>query len=208
MLKKIFIGLGILVGLGILGAIIYIIMFLAAFGVFDKDYSVTELKSNFEKNKTEIYALKKYFNNIVPKNKQVEIEFENNRTLFRFGIYPLDTTPMSKNGFNFLEWDLKINSKKMDSIIKIIGWSRETLKMIKEKLDKAACISIESGEPAKIGFKRSGLGKYYFNVYDKPISDSIKSTLNDSSNYIFGNDKMILEYGGGAIGPQSFYNKK
>ena len=54
MLKKILIGLSILIGIGLLVFIGWILMFVSAFGGFDKDYSVTDLKENFTKNKTQI----------------------------------------------------------------------------------------------------------------------------------------------------------
>ncbi|HET6225030.1 MAG TPA: hypothetical protein VFF27_02050 [Bacteroidia bacterium] len=109
-------------------------------------------------------------------------------------------------GPGFLEWNLKIDSERMDSILKPLGWTRETLELLKEKLDDANCIQIESGEPAKIGFKRSGMGMYFFNVFENPIPDSLKADYNDSCRYIIANDRLVLEYGGGAIGSQCFYN--
>ena len=208
MVRKIFIGFLILCGIGLVIFIGYILMIVSAFGGFDKDYSVSDLKDNFENNKTEIYELKRYFNEIVPKNRFVEIEFSDDNTLGRFGIKALDSTAGDPNGPMFLEWDLKINTQRMDSIIKPMGWTRETLKTFKEKLDKANCIQIESGEPAKIGFQRSGMGMYFFNVFDKPIPDSLKLNYNDSCTYILANDRLVLEYGGGAIGSQCFYNMK
>ena len=99
-----------------------------------KDYSVTDLKNNFYKNKTEIYELRKYFNAIVPKNRTVEIEFTNDNTLSRFGIYALDSTAGDPHDPGFEEWDLKTNTSRMDSIIKPIGWTRETFKTLKQKL--------------------------------------------------------------------------
>lgn len=178
---------------------------MSAFGSFDKDYSVSELKENFEKNKTAIYELKQYFNKIVPNNRFVEIEFEDDNTLVRFGIKALDSTAGNPNGPMFLEWDLKTNTAKMDSLIQPMGWTRETLKELKEKLDNADCIQIESGEPTKIGFKRSGMGMYSFNVFSQKIPDSLIEHYNDSCRYILVNRKLVLEYGGGAIGSQCFY---
>ena len=208
MVKKIIKGILILCGIGLVIFIGYIVMIISAFGGFDKDYSVTELKENFKKNKTEIYELKRYFNEIVPKNRFVEIEFDNDNTLTRFGIKPLDKTAGDPNGPMFLEWDLQINTERMDSIIKPMGWTRETLKALKERLDKANCIQIESGEPAKIGFQRSGMGMYSFNVFDNSIPDSLRKNYNDSCTHIMATDRLVLEYGGGAIGGQCFYNKK
>lgn len=204
MLNKILKTVLILLGIAFIIFVGYIGMIIYAFGGFDKDYSVTDLKENFEESKIEIYELKSYFNKIVPKDKFVEIEFEDDNTLSRFGISSLDTA----NTRMFLEWDLETDTPRMDSIIKPLGWTKETLKTIKQKLDNANCIQIQSGEPTKIGFKRSGMGMYSFNVFDKPISNELRKKYKDSCTYILANEKLILEYGGGAIGPQCFYNMK
>ena len=191
MLRKLLIGILILVGIGIVAYIGWWIIILSAFGEFDKRYSVTELKENFEKNKHEIYELKRYFNEIVPNDKFVEIEFKNNNIISRFGIIAIDSTKINNYGSVFLEWDLKINTSRMDSVIQPIGWTRETLKTLKRKLDDANCIKIESGEPAIVGFKRSGMGMYSFIVFDKPISDSLKIHYEDK--YILASDSLLLK---------------
>ena len=208
MIKKVLIGISILIGIGFILFIGWFIMLISAFGGFDKDYSIPDLKEIFVNNKKEIYELKQYFNDIVPKNRFVEIEFKDDNTLGRFGIKALDSTAGNPNESMFLDWDLKINTTKVDSLIEPMGWTIETLKTIKEKLDKADCIQIESGEPSKIGFKRSGMGMYSFNVFDKPIQEDLKNKYNDSCSYILANDKLVLEYRGGAIGSQCFYNMK
>jgi hypothetical protein len=208
MLKRIIKWTLILFSAGLIIVIGYILYFLSAFGLFDKDYSVTELVDNFNKRQTEIYELKKYFNEIVPKDRFVDIEFENGHKLSSLKIQPLDTTTGERVGQMFLEWDLKTNTSRMDSIIKPLGWTRETLKNIKERLDKANCIQIESGDPSRIGFKRCEMGMYIFNVFDKPIADSLKSNYNDSCTYILVNEKLVLEYASGVYGRDCFYNKR
>jgi hypothetical protein len=50
------------------------------------------------------------------------------------------------------------------------------------------------------------MGRYSFNLFDKPIADSLKTAYNDGCTYIMVNDRLVLEYGGGAIGSQCFYN--
>ena len=173
-------------------------------GVFDRTYSTADLIKNFNLKKSEIYDVKKYTNDIVPKYKNVDIEFENDREIAVLVITPIDTGRGS-DLTAFEDWNLKIGSKKVDSLLAILGWKNETLTTIKRKLDDANCISIATGEPAKIGFKRSGMGMYFFNVFDNPISDTVRSKYySDSCLYIYVNKKLILEYGGGAVGPQCF----
>jgi hypothetical protein len=228
MIRKILIGISIIAGISIICFVAWLIIVIAAFGGFDKDYSVTDLINNFEDKKLEIYEAKRYYAEIVPPNKFIEIEFENNNTIARLGIQLLNRTDteiefenkntevqlgtqvVSSNTNNnhksiFLEWNLKINDLRTDSIIQTIGWSRETLKELKDKLDNANCIGIHNGEPFKISFKRSGMGMYSFNVFDKPIPETKREYYNDSCTYILVNDKLVLEYGGGAVGSQCFY---
>ncbi|MDB5200981.1 MAG: hypothetical protein JWQ27_390 [Ferruginibacter sp.] len=184
------------------GLVFYAIMSFSS--AFDADHSTEELIDNYEKRQTQILELKSYFNSIVPRDKQIEIEFGSNKKLFRFGISPIDTATGDIVYPIFLEWDLKTNSERVDSVIKTIGWTQQTIKELKQKLDQADCIQIESGEPTKIGWQRSGMGMYSYNVFDKPIRDSQKSRYNDNCTYILYNDKLVLEYGGGAIGSQCF----
>lgn len=182
----------------------YLLVMVYALGGFDRDYSVSELKDHFEKNRGEIYELKQYFNAIVPDDHAVDIEFEDDTNLFRFGIDSLYSN--GTRGSGSLDWDLPVNSAKVDSLIAPLGWTRETLKTIKNKLDDAKCIQISSGEPSIIGFKRSGMGMYSFNVFDRPIPEDSYELYNDSCRYILVNRHLVLEYGGGAVGSQCFYN--
>jgi hypothetical protein len=198
----------ILLGVGVVFYIGWIILLISAFGGFDKDYSITDLKENFEKNKTGIYELKSYYNEIAPKNRFVDIEFKNDNTILRFGIKALDSTAGNVNEPMFIVRNLKISTSKMDSIINPMGWTRETLKILKEKLDNADCIQIANGVPTKIGYKRCGMGMYSFNVFDTPIPGNLKTYYNDSCTYIYVNERLVLEYAGGAMGSQCFYNLK
>ncbi len=174
-----------------------------------KAYSTAELIEVFYDKKVKIYELKKYFNEIIPKDRKIEIEFENDNLLSRLGIYfdtiavnqvygPTELHPI------FLGWDLRINSPKTDSLISILGWNQTTLKKLKEKLDDANCISIsncsliEPNKPIDIGFERNFMGLYYFKIFDKHIPDSLKNYYN-KGHYTFINDTLVLECATGAI---------
>lgn len=206
MIKRVLIGIAILAGIILVAISIGWILIMASFGHFDKDYSVSELKSNYFNRQSEIHELKKYYNSIVPEDRFIEIEFKDEKTLGRLGIMAKDSITGKTIKSLFLDWNLKTNSDTVDSLLKTINWTDSTLKEIKAKLDKANCIQIESGEPTKIGFQRSGMGMYSFNVFNISIPDSMKNQYNDSCTYIYVNKNLVLEYGGGAIGPQCFYN--
>ncbi|MEC5395302.1 hypothetical protein [Bergeyella sp. RCAD1439] len=191
----------IILGIVIVLYFAFMITLMSAFGGFDKSYSVSDLKEEYTNNKDKISEVITYYNRIVPKDKIVEIEFENNKEIRRFGIYYIDST---KRKNNFLDWDLKIESNRTDSIIKTINWDNEILKTLKSKLDDANCIQIKNGEPTQVGFARSGMGMYFFNVYKNPINQIEFDGRNFDCQYRYVDRHLVLEYVGGAIGPQCF----
>jgi hypothetical protein len=196
-MKKIIKWTLIILGVGVLTWLGFWFYAMAVFsGTFDKSYSTQDLIDNYNKKTEKIWQVKDYINKIVPQNKSVDIEFDGNHKFFIFHVVD--------NGYYDSNWDLKLSSQKTDTLLQKLGWTKETLKLLKEKLDNANCISVESGEPCKIGFQRSGMGKYFYDLFNKPIPDSLKSMYNDSCTYILYNDSVVLEYGGGAIGPQCF----
>jgi len=191
----------IIAGSGLLLYIGYILYSILTFSFYDngKFYSKQDLIDNYNLKSQQIADLKTYINKIIPPNKSVDIEFDGNRRLAMFHV--------TDNGITDSNWDLKISSKKVDTLLHKLAWTHQTLKTLKEKLDAANCISAQTGEPCTIGFQRSGMGKYLYKLFDKAISDSLKSIYNDSCTYILFQDKVVLEYGGGAIGPQCFSTK-
>lgn len=201
--KKIIISI---LGFGLFCFIGFFAILFAAMGMFDRDYSISELKENYLKRQKEISELRMYFKSVIPPNKYIEIEFTSDSKISRFGVYLDDS--ISNNDSDFLDWNLEVGSSKVDSLIQTIGWTRATLTQIKRKLDKANCIGIGGDDPSKINFKRSGMGMYSFVVFDNPIPDSLIPIYNDSSTYILVNRHLVLEYGGGVFGPQTFYNKE
>lgn len=187
----------IIVGTGLLLFVGYVFYVFATFSFDDgKYYSTQDLIDNYNTKAEQINDLKHFINSIVPADKSVDIEFDGSNRFFIFHVID--------NGTYDSNWDLKIKSSKVDTLLNKLGWTHRTLKTLKEKLDAANCISVKNGEPCNIGFQRSGMGKYYYDIFDKPIPNSMKSHYNDSCTYILYKDKVVLEYGGGAIGPQCF----
>jgi cell division protein FtsL len=166
-------------------------------GIFERDYSIDELKTEYNHKEKEIDDLIKYFNQIKPKDKSVAIEFKNDKILERLVIVPSDTTKNTYRG-----WDINVKNLYQQEFKKELHWDEDQVDELKNRLDEANCISIEDGEPVKIGFKRYGMGMYFFNVFQKEETD--RTLFNDGCTYILVNDKMALEYGGGAIGRQCF----
>ncbi|QIL41164.1 hypothetical protein G7074_18960 [Pedobacter sp. HDW13] len=187
----------IVVGSGAIFFIGYLIWgYLTFFSMFDRTYSKKDLIENYKIKSKEIYEAQGYAKSIIPTGKKVTIEFENDQSLFIFHLS--DKNSDSRN------WSLSTNDKKTDSLLNVLGWTKQTLTTLKEKLDLANCISIETGEPFTIGYQRSGMGMYFYNLFDKPLTDSLKKVYNDGCAYILYNNKVALEFGGGAVGQQCF----
>lgn len=161
-----------------------------------KIYTKKDLTDNYSSRSTQIKEVKEFINGIVPLGKIVDIEFD--------GVDRLAIFHLTENGEQNSNWDLKPASLKVDTLLGKLGWTKETLRTLKTKLDAANCISVMIGDPCNIGYQRSCMSKYYYNLFGKPIPDSLKSDYNDSCKYILYNDQVVLEYGGGAIGPQCF----
>ena len=161
-----------------------------------RNYTTQDLVENYKTRSGQIESLEKYFNSIVPDSVLVDIEFVDDNTLGYFHVI--------KNNVHDNNWNIQINDQLVDSLLERLNWSRETLSTIKSNLDQANCISIRSGDPCNIGFRRRGSGEYFYNLFDAPIAENLRYNYNDSCTYILLNETVVLEYGGGTVGPQCF----
>ncbi len=183
-------------------AIIFIIIVLDSGN--GKSYSKADLINNYQSKQSELYQLKDFYNNIVPIDKVVEIEFASDKEIARLAVTNLISTSKNYEEQYFCDWNLKIQSDKVDSILSNLGWTQTTLSNVKSHLDKANSIGIVSGEPVDIWFQRSGMGMYSYRLFSQPIPDSLKLKFNDGCSHILLNDKVILKYGSGAVGSDCF----
>jgi hypothetical protein len=167
-----------------------------------KKEMVADIDSNFDN----INILKIEYSKLVPKNYIVSIEFN-----------PADKITMTKESLDLKiedtsnkqwnleqDWNLEYNSKKLVHMLKRLGWTNTTLEKIKKLLEDAKCVSIENGDITTIGFARSGMGKYFFKLFDSDLTAEQIKQFNDGCTYIFYKKNIVLEYGGGAAGPQCF----
>ena len=168
----------------------------SAFGVFDRTYTQADLIKHYEAHAPALQALTTYINAVVPAHQAVHIEFDGEQTIPIFHV--------EANGVYSSNWDVKWDSPKADSLLHSLGWTRQTLTTLHEKLAQVGCISIASGEPSTIGYQRSGMGMYSFKLFAYPVTDSVKRQYSRGCTDVFYKPQVVLEYGGGAIGPQCF----
>jgi hypothetical protein len=165
--------------------------------LFEVKYTKQELIDNYELRSNQVSDVKRYVNEVVPVGMTVEIEFTRDSEDF-------DIFHVQKNGKWNSNWNVGYDSQKADSLLQSLGWTKETVNVLRSKLAYANCISVESGEPCTVGFQRSGMGKYFYKIFAQPLNDTLISEYNDGCQYIYYKDNIVLEYGGGAVGPQCF----
>ena len=200
--------------------IVYFGITLYSTGLLDSS-SKKELIENFNEKEKEITELKNYFNSVVPKNFNVYIEFSSDNNI-DLKVYEGERSSNSPNYGLFLEWDINPyeyeekpeteyekseyspKTKSLELVKKKLKWTNETFEKIKELLDNANCISVSNGEPSEIGFARSGMGKYSYYIFENKIPDSLKAEYDNNCENIIYNDKVVLNYGSGAIGSICF----
>lgn len=109
---------------------------------------------------------------------------------------------------------------KQDSLMQIVGLTHEELDGIHQRVKKAHCIGIKlsyhtfdachhsfypsAPHAATIIFRYVGFGRYDFLIKDSAFTDDEKDIIMNDITLIPYNDHVIFQFGGGAVGPQSF----
>ncbi|MBD1365865.1 hypothetical protein IDJ77_18765 [Mucilaginibacter sp. ZT4R22] len=165
-----------------------------------------ELIKNIDSNYENVDALKTQYNKLVPPNYTVSIEFNpENKIVSTKETIDLKIALLKNNMTTVTqEWNLELNSEKLNQMLVMLNWNNETLITIKKLLANANCISIENGQKANIGFARSGMGKYSYLLFSDDLTAAQIKHYNNGCEYIFYKKRIVLQYGGGAVGPQCF----
>lgn len=160
--------------------------------IFERSYNKQDLIYNFNENQNEIFELKKFVRKEIKDSCWVYIEVNKNK----IPIFWVKTKEVL-----IQKRDLKFESHTTDTMLQKIGWSKSTLLSLRNKLKAANCISIRSGEPGEIGFKRNSMGKYYYMIFDNPIRDLSLATFDRGCAMEVLNNRVVLAFNGGSIGP-------
>jgi len=191
---------GFLIIIGIIALLFggfFLFLHIAFGGLFTgPSYDKNDLIENYEARTEESLDVKNYYKSNLPTGATVFIEFANDKEL---GIFHVKADSIYQSN-----WNLKIKSPRVDSLLTELNWTDKELKVLKEKLDNANCISIAGTDPVVIGWQRSGMGKFSYNIFDSSLEKDKIEEYNDGCTYIFYKENIVLEYGGGAIGPQCF----
>ena len=97
---------------------------------------------------------------------------------------------------------------KQDSLMQIVGLTKDELDGIRRRLKAAGCIGIEASHTkphrVEVWFRRVGMGRYDYIIKDTAMTDEEKAEAIEGQDLIPYNERVVFQYGGGAIGPQVF----
>ena len=158
------------------------------------------MAEHYDKYKSGLQELINYTNQSLDKGAQMQLEFEHGKISI-FQIKGKNDSIWSSN------WDVR-SEERIDSLMQVVGLNHEELDNIRRKLKKQGCISIETATThsdfVDIGFRRVDFGMYSYRIYNRPINAEEKKEYDEDPMFIPYTDRVVFEYGGGAIGPQTF----
>jgi hypothetical protein len=167
-----------------------------------------ELIQNLNANYGSIKAAIILFKELFPLDLDVYIEFKPPQKFLRLGeSVDFWCSRNSKSGGTtplFHEWNVEVSSAQLDSLLRLIHMDRNKLEQLHTALLKAHCISIKSGNPAEVGFARSGMAKYDYLIFDDHLTKTQMKRYNNGCEYIFYKDNIVLEHAIGAVGSPCF----
>ncbi|MBR4437506.1 MAG: hypothetical protein IKS79_00180 [Bacteroidales bacterium] len=84
--------------------------------------------------------------------------------------------------------------------------STDNAKTIRNLLKKTGCFYLETHFPdyCRLRYKDVGFGAYFYRIYLSPMTEEQKQNVISNDQLIPYSDRVVFEFGGGAVGPQSF----
>ena len=100
------------------------------------------------------------------------------------------------------DYDKKYHGKtnSLELVKEKLNWTNKTFVEINQKLGKANCIGITSGNPTTIDYGYQGMGVFKYLIFDKDLNGELQEKYSDDCTQLFYKDNVVLEYGSGAIG--------
>ena len=177
------------------------ILLVVVYNVFEAPNTVCDpdiMAEHYEKNALKMKELVQYTNQALDDSAAVLLEFEHG-DISIFHIF-------SKNISWSEHWDKDAEGKK-DSLMALVGLTTDELEEIQDRLDELGCIGISTQKDRAscvIYFRRVAMGLYSYILYDEPMAEEKKEYYMEDPAHIPYSETVVFEYGGGAIGPQTF----
>ncbi len=177
------------------------ILLVVVYNVFEAPNNVCDpdiMAEHYEKNALKMKELIQYTNQALDDSAAIQLEFEHG-DISIFHVF-------SKNISWSEHWDKDAEGKK-DSLMALVGLTSDELEEIEDRLDEMGCIGIRVGKhraSCTIDFRRVAMGLYSYILFDEPMDEKEKEYYMGDPAYIPYSETVVFEYGGGAIGPQTF----
>lgn len=158
-----------------------------------------KMAKHYDAHCDDMEKLHNYVKTAIDDSCSIDLEFDGRSA----GIFHVsDASGVYKN-----HWDEEAELLK-DSLMTIVGLSEKEYKNIRKQLKDMDCLGIKfsqlSSDKMTIYFCREGMGRYSYNIYSRPLTEKEKCNAIEDLALIPYNEHCIFEYGGGAIGPQTF----
>lgn len=159
--------------------------------------SPERMAKHYDRHQDDIEQLEQYTRQSLDPGAYLHLEFERGKT----SIFQAQ----GKNG-SLLSQDWYDNN----SIMNAAGLTQEEFTEIHRLLRQADCIGItlssscDDDSTAVVDWRRKALGMYSYILFDRPATPKEDSLFLADPMYIPYTDRVILQYSGGAIGPQTF----
>ncbi len=169
------------------------------FGVPQQRCNPDIMEKHYEKHAEELDELCRYAVEALDDSCAVTLEWEHGK---------LDMFHVESHGERDNCWNEEAIAKQ-DSLMQIVGLTKEELDGIRKRLKKSGCVGIEASSTTPhnvaVWFRRVGMGRYDYMIKDTALTEEEKAEVMDSwGDLIPYNERVVFRYGGGAVGPQVF----
>lgn len=192
--------------------ILIILFFISSCGSKTKE----GLTENYEENKNEILELKKFYNEIVPKDFIIRIRYDSSDNIDLFVYQPVENS--EDHELLFQQWNLNIDDYEPEnprsdydkkyggitnSFIEVkekLNWTNQTFIDLFNRLDNVNCIGISNRNPTEIEYGFKGMGVFSYLIFDENLNLELQEKYSDDCSQMFYKENVVLNYGSGAIG--------
>lgn len=165
-------------------------------GVFDTKFDREQLNDNFLKNEKTFNSLISLFREKTANVDGYTVALGVNRNnRISLNLYPVVIDPANKIlGVD----DVEIGAVKLDSILRVLNWSKVLLIEFKDKLKQVGCNWIRTtqiyGSPVDIYPSQNGWGSYSYLFFKEPVDSVIREIHGEPLGGSGLGNRAFLEY--------------
>ncbi|SFG49926.1 hypothetical protein [Prevotella sp. KH2C16] len=165
-----------------------------------QDCSADIMAEHYEHHKEGMRELEAYARQALDSGAYIHLEFDGQHI-------PIFHVQACSDSLISSHWDA---DGLADSLRAVVGLTADEMEGLRKRLTDLGCISVDINQSVpgiNIGFRRVGLGMYFFRLYDKPMTATQWQAEMDAEEDVPYNRQVVFEYGAGAIGSMAFPGK-